>query len=265
MKLIHLSDLHFGCDRNDVVENLLQSIAPLEPDLVVISGDITERARPSQFRMARAFLRRISVPWLCVPGIHDLPVFNLLSRFVTPFRGYKQFIHPRTEVGWIGQGVAIYGLNTTQRIQSSLRPFRTRLLKATRAFFASAPADFRKILVVHQPRLPFFEIDVDLILCSHLSHGSKRVTVVPGRVRDTVVIAAGTAISKRETDDTNSFNEIIVERDRFHLRVHRWNAQNFVPGLWLEYPYHSLDSASPLSPESGVSLVDSTETGPRSP
>ncbi|KKL56821.1 hypothetical protein LCGC14_2241560, partial [marine sediment metagenome] len=79
-RILHLSDLHFGRIRTDLVDPLLSSIHQLRPDLVVLSGDLTQRARRRQFADARAFLDRIEAPTLTVPGNHDVPLDNLFVR-----------------------------------------------------------------------------------------------------------------------------------------------------------------------------------------
>lgn len=248
MKIAHVSDLHFGCARPEVVEALLKSISKINPDLVAISGDLTQRARASQFKEARAFLSRLHVPWLCVPGNHDLPLFNLFSRFFTPFRGYKKLIHPRLNVGWIGRGTAIFGFNTTGRIRWQLGRIRSKDYARTKKFFASVPEAMHKVLVVHHPNLPFSEVDVDLVLCGHLHLSSARVASVRGRKRNMIVVAAGTAVSARERGESNSFNEIELHDEYLCLHVHTWDGSAFQRGPSKEYLYH-LPSAesSPVS------------------
>ena len=83
-RLIHLSDLHFGKDRPDLLTPLLESVNAFDPDLVIISGDLTQRAREKEYRAARAFIDRINAPVLSVPGNHDIPLHRPFTRFLTP-------------------------------------------------------------------------------------------------------------------------------------------------------------------------------------
>ena len=86
MRLVLLTDLHFGRAQPDLVQPLLDSVAEAAPDLVVIAGDFVQRARDSQFDMARSFLDRLSAPWLAVPGNHDIPTrFLFQSTKAPPF------------------------------------------------------------------------------------------------------------------------------------------------------------------------------------
>ena len=80
----HLSDLHFGRIDPAALEPLRRRVIELTPDLVVISGDLTQRARAQQFREARAFLDSLPGPQIVVPGNHDVPLYNVLARFLRP-------------------------------------------------------------------------------------------------------------------------------------------------------------------------------------
>src|SRR5690242_14627277 len=100
--IAQISDLHFGREIGAVIESLLVSLAQHGPDLVVVSGDLTQRARMSEFTQARRFLDRIAEPKLVVPGNHDLPLYNIAARLVRPLRNYNRFIAP------VGQPEAFY-------------------------------------------------------------------------------------------------------------------------------------------------------------
>src|SRR5215213_4331020 len=95
--IAHVSDIHFGRVDARVVTALGHAITALAPDLVVVSGDLTQRARAQQFREARQFLDRLPRPLLVVPGNHDVPLFNLAARFVDPFGGYRRYIQEDLE------------------------------------------------------------------------------------------------------------------------------------------------------------------------
>src|SRR4051812_2795481 len=93
MKTIaHISDLHFGRVDERVAEGLLADLRAIAPNLVVISGDLTQRARSSQFEQARSYLDKILFPQLVIPGNHDIPLFDLIRRFFSPLTRYKKYI-----------------------------------------------------------------------------------------------------------------------------------------------------------------------------
>ncbi|WP_413220367.1 metallophosphoesterase [Tritonibacter mobilis] len=91
-RLLHLSDLHFGRDRPELLDPLIEQINGLAPDLVAISGDLTQRARDWQFMRAREMIDRIKAPCLVVPGNHDTPLDNLFERVLMPWRRYRKWI-----------------------------------------------------------------------------------------------------------------------------------------------------------------------------
>ncbi|HMF56075.1 MAG TPA: metallophosphoesterase family protein, partial [Pyrinomonadaceae bacterium] len=93
MKLIaHLSDLHFGRVDYSVIEPLIETVNGLKPDVVAVSGDLTQRARSAQFEEARKFLERLPGPQIVVPGNHDVPLHNVFARFVQPLDKYRRYI-----------------------------------------------------------------------------------------------------------------------------------------------------------------------------
>ena len=107
--LIHLSDLHFGRIDPTIVMRLLEFIRAAKPDLVAISGDLTQRARITEFQSARGFLDAIPFPQIVVPGNHDVPLHNLFSRFLRKLDRYKCFISANLEPFYCDSEVAVLG------------------------------------------------------------------------------------------------------------------------------------------------------------
>jgi 3',5'-cyclic AMP phosphodiesterase CpdA len=92
-RLIHMSELHFAAHYSRLVEAVEQRINEEKPDLVVISGDFTQRARTDQFQEACQFLERLRDAGhdvLGVPGNHDVPLYDVLRRFLSPLTRYKR-------------------------------------------------------------------------------------------------------------------------------------------------------------------------------
>ncbi len=119
-KLAHISDLHFGRIDEEVVEALLADLRSLGPDLIVVSGDLTQRGHRHQFREARAFLDRLSAPYLVVPGNHDIPGVNMLARFAAPFARYQRYIERDMRPLHLDAEIAVLGLNTARPVRSAL-------------------------------------------------------------------------------------------------------------------------------------------------
>src|SRR5262245_32522466 len=110
--IVHLSDLHFGRLDARIITPLVNRIEAIRPDLIAISGALTQRARPSQFQDARAFLNQLPCPALVVPGNHDVPLFNLAARLLDPFGPYRRYISVNLEPAHIDDEMAVVGLNS---------------------------------------------------------------------------------------------------------------------------------------------------------
>src|SRR3954470_23952955 len=116
--LAHISDLHFGRHDPRKVEALLESLDKNRPDVVAISGDLTQRARSSEFAEARRFLDRIRRPVVIVPGNHDVPLYAVHRRFFQPFAKYSRFVagSGAADSYFADSGLAVLGLNTARRL-----------------------------------------------------------------------------------------------------------------------------------------------------
>lgn len=161
MRLAHISDLHFGHHDPAVAAGLASDLAAQHPDLVVASGDFTQRGTHSEFEMARRFLDTVAAPVFAVPGNHDLGR-NLIRRFLAPLGLYRHYISADIEPfraldGPGGGAIALAGLNTTRRAfidrdwsNGSINPLQLRQLEST---FGRAPPGSLKIVVAHHPLL----------------------------------------------------------------------------------------------------------------
>ncbi|MHB8735353.1 MAG: metallophosphoesterase family protein [Terriglobales bacterium] len=239
--LAHLSDPHFGRLDQAVLDALQASVIGARPDLVVVSGDLTQRARASEFEDARRFLDALPFPKLVVPGNHDVPFFNVLRRGLRPFAKYRQFISADTEPFYADEEVAVLGINTvrTSRLKSG-RINRQQVARGCEQLATCGPTVTRVVVTHHPFDLPttqgrgalvgrarmamtdFARCQVDLFLAGHfhVSHaGSSALRYsIPGHAA--VVVQAGTAASTRGRGELNSFNLIRVDRPM--LDVERW-------------------------------------------
>ena len=221
-RLIHLSDLHFGRDRPELMRPLLDTINELSPDLVAISGDLTQRARSSQFRAARTFIDHINAPVLTVPGNHDLPVHRPYTRFFRPFSNYKKHISPDLNPAILTPDVALIGINT-------MSPWRWQTGWATRreirraARLCQMGSSHRlNVIVAHHPfeqpadsdKTPMINAEwglrtladagADVVLSGHLHRW--RVISPPDPSAPAILqIHCGTGLSNRVRGEPNDF------------------------------------------------------------
>jgi 3',5'-cyclic AMP phosphodiesterase CpdA len=265
MRIAHLSDLHFGRHDAQVAQSLIGEIATQGPDLVVISGDFTQMGTAAEFAAARAFLDELPVPFLAVPGNHDVPQFNLVRRFLDPYALYRQFIAPDLEPFVEIDGVALAGLRSVRRVrggfdwaQGLISPGQLEVLARR---FERAATGTTRVIVVHHPLLmperemekpqrrvdnadralrAFSELGVRLVLSGHfhLSYvrrferpGTVRVGAPPGPRRAAaapiLVAQSASTTSTRLRGEPNAYNVIDIVGDEIAIAVREWHGSGW--------------------------------------
>lgn len=228
--VVHLSDLHFGRDDADVAAALLDDVHRLGPDVVAVSGDLTQRARRRQFRRARAFLHALPHPCVIVPGNHDVPLYNVVARFLDPLGNFRRDITSNLQPSYASGEVVVAGINTTRSLTISAGRVRPRDLAHVRRVFDAAGAAIVKIVVGHHPfddaahveLLTAFGTDVFLTGHLHVSYAGGTAARYTAAGRSAIVVEAGTAISTRMRGEANAFNVLRIERDRIEVATRRW-------------------------------------------
>jgi 3',5'-cyclic AMP phosphodiesterase CpdA len=249
--IAHLSDIHYGRIDLRVAEGLLEDLAALRPSLVVISGDLVQRAREHLFRAARTFLDRLPAPWLVVPGNHDIPAYNLLARFTLPFRNYRRFISEDLSPFMADDEIAVLGLNTARPLILNFAHGRINhhQIAHLQRVFHSVPATVFKILVTHHPflppadspgtrlvgrarmALPILEAcGVDLLLAGHLHRGyNGDLAAHHLEVERSILVGqAATSTSTRLRNEPNSYNLITIDPPEVHFQEREWQGERFV-------------------------------------
>jgi 3',5'-cyclic AMP phosphodiesterase CpdA len=260
-RLVHLSDLHFGAHDEDIVEEVERKVAELEPDLVVISGDFTQRARTEQFKEACAFLERLRDSGnevLGVPGNHDVPLYDVLRRFLSPLARYRRFIDetlcPFIEL----PGVAVLGINTARSLTFKNGRISEEQVEFIHEAFSRTDPEATRVLVTHHPlySVPvgeqleravgrqelaldaIEEAGVDLVLAGHAHHASTHdASDLVTRSGGALVIQAGTATSIRVREQDQSFNTIDIDDGRVTVTVNNWTGDTFEPAESQPYQY----------------------------
>ncbi len=221
--LLQISDTHFGTEQPHVVEALVALAAQQRPDVVVLSGDITQRARPAQFQAAKAFVDRLSAPVLAIPGNHDIALFDLWARLTRPYARYGGMFGHEIEPGHSSRDLLIVGVNTTRAWRhKNGEVSAAQIDRVAKLLTAASPSQLR-VVVVHQPAAVTQALDqpnllrgrdaavqvwsagADLVMGGrmHLPH----TLALQGLARRLWVVQAGTAVSSRTRPEApNSVN-----------------------------------------------------------
>ena len=149
--LLQISDPHFGTEQPAVVDALLKLAQQQRCDLVIVSGDITQRARAKQFAAARAFIDRIGAPWLAIPGNHDIPLFNLWARWRHPYANHIAAFGNDLEPVHSSHDLLVIGVNTTRPRRHKHGEVSVLQIDRVAAQLERASAAQLRIVVVHQP------------------------------------------------------------------------------------------------------------------
>ncbi len=229
-KIVHISDVHFGQADAEVVEKLTAAILEIAPDLLVVSGDLTQRARSAQFIEAREFLDRFSMPQIIVPGNHDVPLYNVFDRFVNPLEKYKRFITDDLLPFYSDDEMAVIGINTARSLTIKGGRINEEQIAAVNERLCNISDQVLKIVVSHHPFDLPEGLDEDDIVenaeeamesisksganvflsghlhVSHIVDSARRYKLRSGRAA--LIIQAGTAASVRVRGEKNSFNLI---------------------------------------------------------
>jgi 3',5'-cyclic AMP phosphodiesterase CpdA len=260
--------LHFGRTDPATLQPLIDVLQNIHPNLVAVSGDLTQRARISQFKEAKAFLNSLPSPQIVVPGNHDLPLDNLPLRLFSPLSRFKRYITRDLAPVHIDDEIAVLGLNTTRRTLvkngrvnveqvsgmnkhfGNLRGRQTRIVVTHHPF--DLPVGFDDALLVGRSRMAmnnFARSGVDIFLAGHLhvTHaGSTERHEIAGHTA--LVIQAGTATSTRGRGELNSFNVIRIRESEVSVEPYSWQPahQTFSPST-IKYFRRSAPGTSPAS------------------
>lgn len=255
IRIAHISDLHFGRIADPgIVDALCDDMHRSDLDLVVVSGDLTQRAFPSQYRDAAAFLTRLEIPWLAVPGNHDVyPWWRPVLRLRDPLRRYRKWISQKLNPTVRWADLAVLGINSA--FGMTVQGGRIALSDRERmsSFFSSVADSSFRILVVHhhltqldaildhdiahgarETLLCAADQKVGMILCGHLhiSHVAHLENISQGR--SLIICTAGTSTSDRgrgSDPSANFYNQITVDREQVVIKEKKFDATS---SLFLE-------------------------------
>jgi 3',5'-cyclic AMP phosphodiesterase CpdA len=254
--IAHISDLHFGRHNEKAATSLLSSVREAQPDIIVITGDLTQRGRRAQFKSARAFIEELPRPILVVPGNHDIPLYDLAERFLGRLARYRRYISSELHPFFADSEIAVLGLNTARSATFANGRISYEQAAAVGRIFADVPAGRFKVLATHHPLVAasgaensavvgraavaldaITKAGIQLVLAGHhhqaFSGGLPGSEPVAGR--SILVVQAGTAISTRLRAEPNSYNLLSIEPAHVSCTVRVLHEGLFVDADTAEY------------------------------
>ena len=241
--VLQISDPHFGTEQAAVVQALEALAKQQRPDLLVLSGDITQRALPQEFRLARAFVDRLGAPLLAIPGNHDIPLFDLGARLRCPYARHQAAFGDELEPEFCSADLLVLCVNTTRWYRHKNGAVSSSQIERVASRLASAGAAQLRVVVVHQPIAVPHARDLhdrlrghatalrrwaaagaDLVMGGHIH--LPYVMALPGLARPMWAVQAGTAVSWRVRDGLpNSVNLLRCGPDApaRHCSIERWD------------------------------------------
>ncbi|MFL6283728.1 MAG: metallophosphoesterase family protein [Pyrinomonadaceae bacterium] len=284
-KIVHLSDLHFGRVDEALLGPLEEAVVAARPSLVVVSGDLTQRARTHEFEEARAFLDRLSAPQIVVPGNHDVPLWDLYSRFASPLEKFRRIITDDLEPFYEDEEMVVAGVNTARSLTRKYGRVNEEQVARLRERLCAYRDEVVKVVVTHHPfDLPegadereivgraamameaLAACGVDLLLAGHMHIGQTGHTAERYRIQghSALYVQAGTATSNRvRGGEANSFNLIRFKHPYIQVERRTWDAgsRTFRPGL-AETFTHTSDGWARLTDEVAAGVTfDEVGTG----
>ena len=237
--IAHVSDLHFGREDPAVVQGLVLDLKEQNPALIVVSGDLTQRARTAEFSAAKRFLAELPFPKLVVPGNHDIPLLHLWERFLYPFRRYNECISAPLNPFVDMPPFAIVGINTVVPRRWKEGRISSAEFSRVKEILKSVSRERINVLVMHHPLREalsrpvnmkwFEELKIRIILSGHHHLESSAMVPLEGTMLGQTVtwIQAGTAVSVRHRGEANSYNLIRIDKNNLNVYARVWSGKRF--------------------------------------
>jgi 3',5'-cyclic AMP phosphodiesterase CpdA len=254
--IAHISDLHFGTVDPAVEAGLLADLLERKPNVVVASGDFTQRARVGQFQEAAAFLKKLPFPQITVPGNHDIPLWNVIRRFFFPLTRYRRTINQDLRPSYRDDEIIIIGMNTARPFSWSWDGFwkdgrsSEEQLVDLKLSLCDVPDSVFKVVVTHHPFIPppgermkgmvhgakralvrLEECNADMLLAGHLHRGYSGDirTHYEATKRSILSVQAATATSTRRRGEPNAYNWITIDHNAVTIETRAWSGTQFAP------------------------------------
>ncbi len=244
MRVLHISDLHFGAISTRALQSIERFVGTQQDfiDLIVVTGDWTQRGRSEQFEEAHEFLKKLPRPTLAVPGNHDIPLYNWVRRVFKPLKNYRKFIELHTLRNYSNNEVAIWGLSTVNRLRLVEGGFSEHEFLKAKMFFDECPKGTIKVIACHHPLINpnnkrwiagmerVRRLKPDIILSGH----SHLISAEYQNIEDDhkiLSIVSGTSTSWRlRSGEANSFHMLDINKERVEVESYFLSTEGFLMG-----------------------------------
>ncbi|MBA2657215.1 MAG: metallophosphoesterase [Tatlockia sp.] len=242
MRIVQISDLHFGMHNPYLIEPFLSDLAALEPDLILISGDLTQRAKEEQYILMQQFLERIALPFLAVPGNHDIPFFNPFKRLLQPFKHYHRYISQNLDSQFSNDEVNILGVNSVDRFKIKDGQLSQSTLERIKDHFSSNSSQLNILFFHHN--LNYFsglhhplnnaeefieylkDSPIHLVCTGHLHYANVKI-ISKTPAQQFALLHAGSLLCARSKDKQNSFFVIDIDKLKCKIDLRVFEGQKF--------------------------------------
>lgn len=249
LRLAHLSDIHFGYENEPAVAAAKAWLCDERVDLTIVTGDVTRWGELSEFAAAAAWLETLPGPKVVTPGNHDAPYLAFGQRLFAPFLRFDQTIGASRGQSYLGEAVAVRGVNTARGVQPRMNwskgQISRRQVQETTAWISAAPPAALRVIALHHPLVEmiggpmtgkvwggseaaeaFARSGADLVLSGHIH--APFALPYPFADERTYAVGAGT-LSVRERGVPPGFNLIEVEASAVRISALAWSGSHFEP------------------------------------
>ena len=232
MKIIQISDLHFGMHKQNLIEPFLNDLKTIKPDLILISGDLTQRAKKQQFIIANQFLKQLPAPFLIVPGNHDIPLYNTFGRIFYPFKRYKLYISQELEYSFSNDEINILGVNSVNPLKIKDGQLNESTLQRIKNHFSKSSGQLNILFFhhnlnyfagMHHPLnnavefINYLKMSPIHIVCTgHLHYANVKI-LNKNQSEIFALLHAGSLFCERSKDNMNSF--YLLETNKLNCTV----------------------------------------------
>lgn len=252
---VHISDLHFGREQPEVIEGWFKATQAIQPDVVIISGDLTQRATDKEYTAAKQFLQSLPWPAFVIPGNHDMSATDLVERFFRPWKKWEKYIQTPLEPVVKTPDYTLVGVNTARAagwyfdwsrgriskqqiatVQQGLQNVPETSLKivvAHHPFWLPKESEYRDLVERHNYALDAFQpVGLDIVISGHVHSAYTQV------VQGVLIVHSGTTFSNRLNEDNpNGFNVIRGDHTQLEVEFMRWDGLQFQAAEQREFRY----------------------------